>query len=272
MYGKIFSSIFDSTLCADGGWLPTYVFMSLVTLADKDGKVEIAPRALYRRLGFDVAKKVGFDEFENALQYLQSPDEHSNTTDFEGRRIIPLSEFDDSLGNRGFYVVNYEKYKIKASKTEPAGSSTERVRRFRERQKNQTQGQNETVKETVETENETDRNEHIDIDIDLDIKNPLSTDKLLTPHKAIIALWHEILPELQGIKVWNTTRKTLLKARWSEEPERQNLDWWKKFFEYIRTCPHLMGKNDRSWQATLPWILKADNFAKVIEGNYEKKG
>jgi len=52
MYGKIFESIFDSTLAAEGGWMPTYIFMSMVVLADKDGVVDVASKALYRRLGF----------------------------------------------------------------------------------------------------------------------------------------------------------------------------------------------------------------------------
>lgn len=46
MYGKIFTSIFDSTLAAEGGWLSTYVFMGMISLADKDGYVEMPSRAL----------------------------------------------------------------------------------------------------------------------------------------------------------------------------------------------------------------------------------
>ena len=46
MYGKVFESIFDSTLAADGGCMPTYIFMLMVFLADKEGIVDVAPNAL----------------------------------------------------------------------------------------------------------------------------------------------------------------------------------------------------------------------------------
>lgn len=31
----------------------------------------------------------------------------------------------------------------------------------------------------------------------------------------------------------------------------------------------LQGQNDRSWKANLDWMLIEENFAKIIEGNYD---
>ena len=76
MYGKIFESIFDSTLVADGGFLPTYIFMSMVALADKTGRVSIAKKVLYRRLGFD-NEKITYGDFLEAIEYLQNEDDNS---------------------------------------------------------------------------------------------------------------------------------------------------------------------------------------------------
>lgn len=94
------------------------------------------------------------------------------------------------------------------------------------------------------------------------------------PHAKIIKLWHEILPELPNIKQWTSTRQALLRSRWKENPERQDVDWWKGFFEYIRGCPFLMGAVDpkpghKRFFARLDWVLKESNFLKILEGVYE---
>lgn len=94
------------------------------------------------------------------------------------------------------------------------------------------------------------------------------------PHQKIIDLYHEVLPELTRIRIWNVTRTKLLRSRWREDTERQSLDWWRTFFEYIRRCPFLMGASkprpDRPpFQADLEWIIRPQNFAKIVEGRYE---
>ena len=96
------------------------------------------------------------------------------------------------------------------------------------------------------------------------------------PHQKIIDLYHEILPELPKVKAWNETRRRYLQARWREAKERQNLDWWRRFFKYIRESDFLMGRTIPSngrppFRATLEWILRPNNFAKIIEGFYHRK-
>ena len=41
-------------------------------------------------------------------------------------------------------------------------------------------------------------------------------------------------------------------------------------FAYISKIDFLMGRSG-DWSASLPWIVEAENFAKIIEGNYENK-
>jgi hypothetical protein len=95
------------------------------------------------------------------------------------------------------------------------------------------------------------------------------------PHQEIIALYHEILPELREVKVWNATRKKLLAARWKENKARQNLDWWERYFNYVKKCPFLMGqvanRDGPPFEADLEWLVRPQNFAKVIEGKYERR-
>lgn len=92
------------------------------------------------------------------------------------------------------------------------------------------------------------------------------------PHQEIIALYHEVLPQCPQIRDWTPARAVQLRARWNEEPRRQNLDYWRKFFEYVASCDFLVGrqhsKDKRPFFADLEWIVKAANFTKIREKKY----
>lgn len=94
------------------------------------------------------------------------------------------------------------------------------------------------------------------------------------PHQQIIALYHELLPTSPEIRDWTPARAIHLRTRWNETPERQNLDWWERFFGYIAKSDFLTGKShsrDRKpFCAPLDWICKAENFAKIVEGRYHE--
>jgi len=101
-------------------------------------------------------------------------------------------------------------------------------------------------------------------------------------HEKVIALYHQHLPTLRRVEVWNETRKGYLRQRWrevAEELARQKevqvsdiLDWFTEFFVHIGTSKFLTGrvnsKDGRPFLADLEWILKPSNFAKIIEGKY----
>ena len=94
------------------------------------------------------------------------------------------------------------------------------------------------------------------------------------PHQQIIEIYHEVLPELNQVKVWNEARRKMLQKRWREDSKRQRLDWWRGYFEFVRECPLLMGnhesKSHEGWAADLEWLVRPNNFAKVIEGKYQE--
>jgi uncharacterized protein YdaU (DUF1376 family) len=90
------------------------------------------------------------------------------------------------------------------------------------------------------------------------------------PHEQIISLYHELLPTLPAVKVWNEKRKTALKSRWLESEDRQTLDFWRRYFSYVATSDFLCGRVG-TFQATLEWLVNSSNFVKVIEGNYENR-
>lgn len=92
------------------------------------------------------------------------------------------------------------------------------------------------------------------------------------PHKEIIALYHEILPMCPQVKDWTPTRAIQLRARWNEDEKRQTLAYWKRFFEYVRTCDFLVGRGSKPFFADLEWITKSANFTKIREAKYENRG
>lgn len=90
------------------------------------------------------------------------------------------------------------------------------------------------------------------------------------PQQDIIAVYHEVLPELPPVNDWPDSSADSLRKQWRKAKERQELAWWRTFFEYVRTCPFLMGEKT-DFQASLGWMVKPANFAKIVNGNYEER-
>lgn len=130
----------------------------------------------------------------------------------------------------------------------------------------------------------------LDTETDTDTENPTTTDVVVVasdadnpvpaglkrdcPHKEIIALYHEVLPMCPEVREWTPTRAQQLRTRWKEDVTRQDLDYWRRFFEYVRDhCGFLVGKTvtahgKRPFLADLEWMTKQGNFTKIREGKY----
>ncbi len=102
MYGIIHSEIFNSTLMAEG-YEVTYVFMSMISLADDDDCLKFTASTLATRIFMPL------DKVEHALDRLSKPDPESESKEFEGRRIVAIKDIIPDQG-RGWFVVNREKY------------------------------------------------------------------------------------------------------------------------------------------------------------------
>ena len=101
MYAKIFSQIYDGTLCTNGPWEALVTFQQLLILADQEGGVDMTIPAIARRT--TIPREI----LERGIEALMLPDPESRTPTEEGRRIIPLS----NGRSWGWRVVNYEKYR-----------------------------------------------------------------------------------------------------------------------------------------------------------------
>lgn len=101
MYAKIFSQIYDGTLCTNGPWEALVTFQQLLILADQEGGVDMTIPAIARRT--TIPREI----IERGIEALMLPDPESRTPTAEGRRIVPLSE-----GRTwGWRIVNYNKYR-----------------------------------------------------------------------------------------------------------------------------------------------------------------
>jgi len=101
-------------------------------------------------------------------------------------------------------------------------------------------------------------------------------------HSEVISLYHQHLPTLRKVEVWNAARQGYLRQRWREVAEELSksteidssdvLGWWGDFFQHVGKSKFLTGrvnsKDGRAFTADLEWILKPSNFAKIVEGKY----
>jgi uncharacterized protein YdaU (DUF1376 family) len=104
-------------------------------------------------------------------------------------------------------------------------------------------------------------------------------------HKGILALYHETLPNLPTVEIWNDTRAGYLRQRWREVAldlskngpvsHADMLAWWKQYFELVKGSKFLTGKKQQKdkppFLADLEWIIKPLNFTKIIEGKYHRE-
>lgn len=100
-------------------------------------------------------------------------------------------------------------------------------------------------------------------------KNTSLSEVPSCPHQAIVDLYHEILPMLPKVVFarWpGTSRAKNLSTRWKEETAHQTLEFWRQFFEVVKTNPWWTSKDDGNWGgANLEWLVERRGFDKVIE-------
>lgn len=72
----------------------------------------------------------------------------------------------------------------------------------------------------------------------------------------------------QGIIQLTENRKSQLESLFSFHFQN-DIRQWERFCLRVKVIPFLMGEGPNGWHATLDWILKDRNLAKVLEGNYD---
>lgn len=121
-----------------------------------------------------------------------------------------------------------------------------------------------TVATKTTTDTEADTESETESETNVSVVGAKALD---CPHQEIIALYNRILPELEQVlpSRWAGARAKHLQARWRESPKHQRLEFWERFFAALRELPFYLGENNREWRANLGWIVKRENFDKLIE-------
>ncbi len=267
MYGKLFQSMYDGTLVED--WRALVTFQQMIILSDRDGVVDITPQALSRRTGIPI------ELIEAGLEALERADPYSRTPDEEGRRIRRL----DDHRPWGWYIVNHEKYKKQRDYDEVRNQNRERKQRQRKREKSNGHAISQDVTHVTEGH---DKSRHIDIDIDIDIDiendvggNSKQVYAARVPVKQIVEKWNSFA---QGHGLPQVVKRTValdgqIRQRWNDDIH--TLDQWSNFFDYIGSSKFLTGKTEprngnKPFRATLQWITKVSNYAKIAAGEYHE--
>jgi len=116
------------------------------------------------------------------------------------------------------------------------------------------------------TPNKNDKNERMKEQTPLSDKSAIP----MCPQKLIRDLYNEKLPFLPVCKSTNKTVDGMVRTRWKEDTERQDLVWWENYFKAVGESNFLTGKVN-GFQATFEWLVRPTNMSKIINGNYKNR-
>ncbi|WP_436312985.1 hypothetical protein [Variovorax sp. LjRoot84] len=118
-------------------------------------------------------------------------------------------------------------------------------------------------------------------------KAPSSADELPTWMQSLVALYHEVLPELPGVRVMDKERDQALRDFWdwvltTKRPDGtaratnpdEALAWVRDYFTRARNNDFIMGRGTRSpdhpnWRCSIEYLLSSRGMKKVIEETQE---
>lgn len=104
------------------------------------------------------------------------------------------------------------------------------------------------------------------------VSDKSDTLSVRTDIERIVAMWNELdgIGDIKGIRGIGERgdRKRLTTARLKE----YGLDGFRNAIDRIKASDFLQGKhNGNPWVITYDWLIKPNNFPKVLEGNYDNK-
>lgn len=122
-FSKVFSTIWGGSLY--GQFEASAVFLVFLSLADRDGAVDMTPEAIAGTTGWPLPFIL------KGIQQLESADPKSRTPGHEGRRILLM----DDHRPWGWIITNYALYRDKMRSAERTAYLAEKQREYRARAK-----------------------------------------------------------------------------------------------------------------------------------------
>ena len=101
----------------------------------------------------------------------------------------------------------------------------------------------------------------------MDLYNEILADEFPMPHANNPDTYEE------DIRVrWSMKDRSMFEPEdWELGKRFDSLEWWGSFFKRVSYSPFLTNRevgSKGSWKCNLKWILKKENFLKILEGNY----
>lgn len=271
MYAKVFSQIYDGTLCTKGPWQALVTFQQLLVLADQDGSVDMTTGAIARRT------TIPLEIIELGIGELLKADPESRTPVEDGKRIVPLSE-----GRTwGWRIVNYKHYRdLKREEDRRAYHREYWHKRKAKESTDSTETQHTQPSQPI-AEAKAKAEALKDIEPAALVGGAAVYRVPDCPYKELQDLYHEECPSMARVLVMTAMRQKNLMARWrqvcSEDKmdKASGLDWFRWYFQTAHKSKFLTGcaggKGDRVWKADFEWLINGSNFAKVVEGRYSNE-
>lgn len=224
----------------------------------------------------------------------QDVDEFAGVPGF-GRALIGVDWLRELPEGGGVQFVNFEEHNSPQKERSPTSkTSAERMRALRERQASE--GVEGDLSDALSdaggdghltSQGDAREDKNREEKIKKGAKAPSSAAKPPTcPHAEILKLFGEVLPSLTQPKpeLWRgSTAEEALRARWKwvmtakkrtgeryATTEAEGLDWFRRYFAFIEKSDFLMARTG-DFTCTLQWLVKAENFNKVVQGNYVNK-
>ena len=104
----------------------------------------------------------------------------------------------------------------------------------------------------------------IDKEIEIEIDKEKEIHKEKIDYQQIIDLFNTICVFFPSVRSLSDARKKAIKARLNT----YTVEDFKQCFENAEASSFLKGGNNRNWTATFDWLIKDQNMAKVLDGNY----
>ena len=226
-------------------------------------------------------------------------------------RNADLSDIDDMVGIPGFgeameavgwasydadsctvTLPNFNEYNTSGhDRTAQAKTAAERQREYRERKKSQESDVTRDVTSDVTRNRREEKSREEEEDVNILVDSPAdagpSADGAAAmaacPVDQLVALYHEVLPELPRCRLMSDARRKALQRRWrwvlsSRLPDGSRrattpadaMDWFRRYFDRARSSDFLMGRTARGaghegWQCDLDFLLGDKGMKVVIE-------
>lgn len=243
-------ALFKNEILGEADPLLTLLFQGLWCLADRAGRLEDRPKRIKAEI----------------FPYRDLPDFNGYLTELEQLGFITRYSVN---GTYVIQVINFEKHQ--------SPHKTEKKSDLPENPEN-TDSCGVTVKAPLNNESETVKESLIPDSLIPDSLETTSREKPSVPPcpvEKIIEIYKSTAKKLPSVRVVPDSTKAQIRARWLQDKKFQTLDFWENFFDYCENNNFLSGQSDgkpgeKPFRADLLWTVKASNFAKIVNGNYNR--